>query len=1558
MSIPGLTAALQSRRQYVDDTSESVTATGRGGTDVSGRSGRTARFAGMSFINKSPTGYVGLVNQGATCYLNSLLQLLFMLPDCRSAVYRTCVAFADRHARPQRSIFAEWQHNPEIHGEERLSLPRQLQRLFAQLQLTERGALSTTALTKSFGWDSGEGQAFVQHDVGECMAVIMNNLEFVGSGTPLEHYVSRIQTGRLQNFIHCTSCGHNSRSVEPFTTPVVHIKGAPSLQMALAQNVTPEVLEGSNAYACSACDQKVRAYKGWHFLGDEEASDGGSLQGGKLPIVLPLHLSRYEWDLNTMRRVKVVDSVPFPLVLDVQLACQQHISGDMPGDTLPAVGMPEPPAQWTPYCYELVGVMMHMGGAHGGHYFAYIKDYASGLVYDEAHGAEHATKAAFARACSRNPTADTDTATAGVQPADPSELEVKQYRYRWLKFNDSHVSELTTDSLRRALGLRHTSENTAGDEAAEAEQSASSRGAAAASTDATVGAYMLFYRRLPRPSTHAALACETDAPAPPVISVQDVPEDLAAEFRADNETYAELKAEYEWEQSMRQMRVHCDLSSIAASDGTSESQLLQAAGDGNADAARTVPSHQVRLHESRSLRALTLRAAAASGLSVMQIQGAAPPQWRLCRIEPAAAPSTAHDYEQDDCGSTAEQSSSWTPSGWTPEQAEALLQLARVRRYDPVKDLALDPLAGPTEDTTLTLLQAEVQPHKPLLLETREHTGQPWAEWLPGGMPLRVGPCSLQQQALPPSEQSLQYMTVCVAPQPDAAGASAKTGKAVVTVADLHRCVESSIVQQLPNGQDWSRRCRCIVLRGEDVLVLGELAPPQGVAAGDGLAAAAFHIPLQAPLSASGVPAGSSRGAIARRVALLPGDSVIVEQLPEAWAGTVSLHPLAQEGDDEDGASAAVGQALSAETAHVQVLQGDLAEQDIRNLMCEKVPSGQYLVSAVPQSIPSPSVSAHEGVVNTVQLTFNTPPAPGTDLPGDAQLHEISVDRRSSLADLRTILAQELSARLERPVGPQEFKVRAYRGAHKPVAGSCITGGGQEWKDAGARLTYYGLMEGGQVVLEWGQPLKLGEVLWSVWLHDGSIAPPAAVAGKKPTLTKDPRFTKLGHVVLSSDTPVPAAKAVIAEAFAGRGGLPGASRMRLRDITKAGTIKLSQVYLDTRTLAQNVPKGLADGKVLIVQEAPEDGEVFGESDTLLSVRQWCPLTAELKPAVEFVVNDLTTFDAFSRRIASAAVSADLVEQVASNMQFAKPFSYHLSQPRGSLPGQKYWDATRLAGDAGIGKGSQPLPSRTLVGKPWRLKQGDVLVWCDQREDAAAACAKMLQPWALHMQDSEHQEEPVVDEESGKVFGPQSLAVLQGHFQAAADELGLASVEPLAWVDATPSTAAETALRYVAWPPEMGEHAVSDRHTQSSGSAAVRKYVSPETAFKIYTPQEIKEREEAKAAQQAAEAAQRKEALEAMQAAIAAKGSRSAAQPPAVPSAAGEDGEVTPLESIDAADAAAFADPVFGPYLRLIRMGMPMHQIIMKLRSDKVLGDMEADSETLESLLLERLPGAS
>ncbi|CAF1143399.1 unnamed protein product, partial [Brachionus calyciflorus] len=33
-------------------------------------------------------GYVGLINQAMTCYLNSLIQTLYMTPEFRNGIYR------------------------------------------------------------------------------------------------------------------------------------------------------------------------------------------------------------------------------------------------------------------------------------------------------------------------------------------------------------------------------------------------------------------------------------------------------------------------------------------------------------------------------------------------------------------------------------------------------------------------------------------------------------------------------------------------------------------------------------------------------------------------------------------------------------------------------------------------------------------------------------------------------------------------------------------------------------------------------------------------------------------------------------------------------------------------------------------------------------------------------------------------------------------------------------------------------------------------------------------------------------------------------------------------------------------------------------------------------------------------------------------------------------------------------------------------------------------------------------------------------------------------------
>lgn len=60
-----------------------------------------------------PSYYVGLVNQAMTCYLNSLLQALYMTPEFRNALY-----------------------NWEFDGQnETRSIPFQLQKLFLNLQV-------------------------------------------------------------------------------------------------------------------------------------------------------------------------------------------------------------------------------------------------------------------------------------------------------------------------------------------------------------------------------------------------------------------------------------------------------------------------------------------------------------------------------------------------------------------------------------------------------------------------------------------------------------------------------------------------------------------------------------------------------------------------------------------------------------------------------------------------------------------------------------------------------------------------------------------------------------------------------------------------------------------------------------------------------------------------------------------------------------------------------------------------------------------------------------------------------------------------------------------------------------------------------------------------------------------------------------------------------------------------------------------------------------------------------------------------------------------------------
>lgn len=112
-------------------------------------------FFWPSFLGVFILGYVGLKNQGATCYMNSLLQTLYFTNQLRKAVYKM----------------------PTESDDSTKSVALALQRVFHELQFCDK-PVGTKKLTKSFGWETLD--SFMQHDVQEFLRV-KNGVFFIKS---------------------------------------------------------------------------------------------------------------------------------------------------------------------------------------------------------------------------------------------------------------------------------------------------------------------------------------------------------------------------------------------------------------------------------------------------------------------------------------------------------------------------------------------------------------------------------------------------------------------------------------------------------------------------------------------------------------------------------------------------------------------------------------------------------------------------------------------------------------------------------------------------------------------------------------------------------------------------------------------------------------------------------------------------------------------------------------------------------------------------------------------------------------------------------------------------------------------------------------------------------------------------------------------------------------------------------------------------------------------------------------------------------------------------------
>ena len=304
---------------------------------------QTASIRGTSaFHPKGLSGRVGLQNQGATCYLNSLLQTLYLDPSFRSAVY-------------------SFRYDEAKDGKSTDCIAFQLQLLFAELQIGENGVAKTGQLTESFGWRDGE--QYQQHDVQELMRVLLTALEtsFKEMESDVDSKIIPLYSAKLVDYLHCLRCGRQKSRVDTYSDLQLFVDTADSLEDCFSNFVTPETLNEDNQIQCESCNQKSDALKG--------------LKIDSVPQILTLQLKRFTYDPVTWQRIKLSRRVVYPLYLNMakyvntsQIECE------------PSGGSNEVPDLSAEGCmwYELFSILIHSGGALGGHYYAYCKDVATG----------------------------------------------------------------------------------------------------------------------------------------------------------------------------------------------------------------------------------------------------------------------------------------------------------------------------------------------------------------------------------------------------------------------------------------------------------------------------------------------------------------------------------------------------------------------------------------------------------------------------------------------------------------------------------------------------------------------------------------------------------------------------------------------------------------------------------------------------------------------------------------------------------------------------------------------------------------------------------------------------------------------------------------------------------------------------------------------------------------------------------------------------------------------------------------------------------------------------
>jgi hypothetical protein len=232
------------------------------------------------------------------------------------------------------------------------SLLYQLKFLMCSLIYSEKECHEPAGFCIAFkGYDGESINPRIQQDADEFLSLLLDKIEDELKETESQEIIRKHVGG---SFVHeIESCEDNfpyhSEREEHFFRISLDVKNKKNIAEALDFFIKAEVLDGDNKYFCDTYNTKISAKKRCLVKGLENT--------------VIVHLKRFEFDLDTMQRVKVNDYCEFPQNINLKTWCKEQGETD------------------DYYEFELAGVLLHSGGADSGHYTSIIKDRKSQIWY-------------------------------------------------------------------------------------------------------------------------------------------------------------------------------------------------------------------------------------------------------------------------------------------------------------------------------------------------------------------------------------------------------------------------------------------------------------------------------------------------------------------------------------------------------------------------------------------------------------------------------------------------------------------------------------------------------------------------------------------------------------------------------------------------------------------------------------------------------------------------------------------------------------------------------------------------------------------------------------------------------------------------------------------------------------------------------------------------------------------------------------------------------------------------------------------------------------------------